>query len=313
MVGALWHPSSVVRESVVGIPEAPLALKYDEQERQEALLQAVQIAVPPSVMCLPYPENLMPLWSTDGLERLLRSSGPFERVSMNMEGQGMLQCGVTSLTVALNVCNREGTEKFTIDFLQEELREALKPANTFFSTSLREIGDLARRFSESETVHACDSDCDLFRQRAAATLEARGCVIVNFERATLGYNSPFGGHCSPLAAYDPTSDEFLVMDVARKTWQPVWVPTDLLFDGMNTLDEPRGTEKHLASNVCKFDFIEPRSVSSENRCFRGFILIQPAVRVPVRQESLCFIPWQRCSMWALLQGYDNLAYSFDDG
>jgi hypothetical protein len=29
------------------------------------------------------------------------------------------------------------------------------------------------------------------------------------------------------------------MDVARKSWQPVWVPTALLFRGMDTMEKPR--------------------------------------------------------------------------
>ena len=33
---------------------------------------------------------------------------------------------------------------------------------------------------------------------------------------------------SPIAAYHREADSFLVMDVARKTFQPVWVPTETL-------------------------------------------------------------------------------------
>ena len=59
-------------------------------------------------------------------------------------------------------------------------------------------------------------------------------VIVNFLRKTLG--EEIGGHISPLAAYDEKSDRFLILDVARYKYPPVWVKTADLFDAMNTPD-----------------------------------------------------------------------------
>jgi hypothetical protein len=46
-----------------------------------------------------------------------------------------------------------------------------------------------------------------------------------------------GGHISPLAAYDAKSDRFLVLDVARYKYPPVWVRTADLFGAMNTVDK----------------------------------------------------------------------------
>lgn len=321
MVGASRQSASLINEDVLlikeDIPSCDLAMAETlvGHERREVLLQAVSIAVPPSVAHLPYPDNLIPLWSPEGLERLVHSAGPFEKLAHHMEGQGMLQCGVTSLTIALNVCRAPERQPFTIDFLQEEFRKTVRPVNTFFSTSLREIGDLASRFAVAESVHASDTDCASFRHRASATLKASGCVIVNFKRATLGYDSPFGGHCSPLAAYDATTDEFLVMDVARKTWQPVWVPTGLLFDGMNTLDEPRCTAQQSASNVCQVEFSEqPYTEEIERATSRGFILVSPAECAPLLQQSIYFLPWYHYGMWASLSGFENLlALPWDEG
>ena len=45
-----------------------------------------------------------------------------------------------------------------------------------------------------------------------------------------------GGHISPLAAYDDESDRFLILDVARYKYPPVWVKASDLFDAMNTPD-----------------------------------------------------------------------------
>jgi protoporphyrinogen oxidase len=61
-----------------------------------------------------------------------------------------------------------------------------------------------------------------------------GFVIVNFLRRALG--EEIGGHISPLGAYDEKSDRFLILDVARYKYPPVWVKTADLFDAMNTPD-----------------------------------------------------------------------------
>ena len=45
-----------------------------------------------------------------------------------------------------------------------------------------------------------------------------------------------GGHISPLAAYNSKADRFLILDVARYKYPPVWVSTSDLFAAMNTTD-----------------------------------------------------------------------------
>ncbi|NRD73055.1 phytochelatin synthase [Shewanella sp. VB17] len=60
-------------------------------------------------------------------------------------------------------------------------------------------------------------------------------VIANYSRKTL--NQQGSGHFSPLAAYDETSDSFLIMDVSNtyQTW--VWVSTHDLLQAMATQDQ----------------------------------------------------------------------------
>ena len=59
-------------------------------------------------------------------------------------------------------------------------------------------------------------------------------MIVNYLRKAIGQQT--GGHISPLAAYDAKVDRFLILDVARYKYPPVWVKTSDLFDAMNTTD-----------------------------------------------------------------------------
>ena len=46
-----------------------------------------------------------------------------------------------------------------------------------------------------------------------------------------------GGHISPLAAYDTTSDSFLVLDVNPASAGWVWMPAATLIKGMRTFDK----------------------------------------------------------------------------
>ena len=59
-------------------------------------------------------------------------------------------------------------------------------------------------------------------------------VIINYLRMAIGQER--GGHISPLAAYEAKTDRFLILDVARYKYPPVWVAASDLFDAMNTPD-----------------------------------------------------------------------------
>ncbi len=43
-----------------------------------------------------------------------------------------------------------------------------------------------------------------------------------------------------MRAYDDASDSFLVLDVARYKFPPVWITTADLYDAMNTFDAESG-------------------------------------------------------------------------
>lgn len=78
------------------------------------------------------------------------------------------------------------------------------------------------------------------RELASALLDPGRFVIVNYHRAVFG--QPGGGHISPVGAYDPGSDSFLVLDVNPNAAPWVWVPARVLVSAMRTRDgaENRG-------------------------------------------------------------------------
>ena len=59
-------------------------------------------------------------------------------------------------------------------------------------------------------------------------------MIVNYLRKAIGQEK--GGHISPLAAYDADADRFLILDVSRYKYPPVWVAVSDLFAAMSTTD-----------------------------------------------------------------------------
>lgn len=93
-------------------------------------------------------------------------------------------------------------------------------------------------------VHASTSDAETFRAAALAALSAtnpRQAVGINFYRKAL--HEVGGGHMSPIGAYDAETDRFLLLDVSRYKYPPVWVATAALFDAMNSTDGTAGKSR----------------------------------------------------------------------
>ena len=96
-------------------------------------------------------------------------------------------------------------------------------------------GFLATYDLHVDVVHAADSSLDAFRSAAVAALEDDNrFVLVNYLRKAIGQEA--GGHISPLAAYDADTDRFLILDVSRYKYPPVWVEASALFGAMDTTD-----------------------------------------------------------------------------
>ena len=84
-------------------------------------------------------------------------------------------------------------------------------------------------------VHASDISVDDMRNMMKANLSTNGdYVAINYQRKFIG--QPRGAHFSPIGAYDEKSDTFLILDVARYNFPPVWVRADDLHKAMDTKD-----------------------------------------------------------------------------
>ena len=100
--------------------------------------------------------------------------------------------------------------------------------------SLENLADALRAHGlQAALTEASASDVDAFRERAIATLNDRDSfLLANYLRSVLGEEK--GGHISPVAAYDADTDRFLVLDVSRYKYPPIWVTAADLFAAMDT-------------------------------------------------------------------------------
>jgi hypothetical protein len=101
---------------------------------------------------------------------------------------------------------------------------------------LSELGGMLKAHGVTvDTYHADTLSLAQFRTMAVAALGSTDrYIVVNFVRTKVGQDG--GGHFSPLAAYNQKSDRFLMLDVARYKYPPMWVKAEDLWDAMNTVD-----------------------------------------------------------------------------
>src|SRR5271155_189460 len=198
---------------------------------------------------LPLPDRLVDLRTPQGEAFLLEAHAleAYFPISVVFETQKtQAYCGVASMVMVLNALHAPAPTSpeyqpysiFTQDNLLDDKTEAIRPRDLLAhrGMTLDQLGGiLALHPVTVEVHHAAPGGVDEFRKSAADYLARENhFVLVNYYRKALGQE--WGGHISPLAAYDERTDRFLILDVARYKYPPVWVATSDLFDAMNTPD-----------------------------------------------------------------------------
>jgi len=198
---------------------------------------------------LPLPPNLTDLNSEQGEQFFLESGAHeafFPAAANFVTQKTQAYCGVASIVMVLNALRAPAPSTpeyqpyhtFTQDNFLDEQTEAVLPRDVLArqGMTLDQLGGLLTLHPVAiEVHHAADGGLDAFRAAARDYLGAKDhFVIVNYLRKAIGQE--IGGHISPLAAYDEKADRFLVLDVARYKYPPVWVKASDLFDAMNTVD-----------------------------------------------------------------------------
>jgi hypothetical protein len=106
--------------------------------------------------------------------------------------------------------------------------------------TLDELGKLYESYSVNTKVyHSTDTNLNQFRSLVVKNLQQPGnFVVVNYLRKAIGQET--GGHISPVAAYNERTDRFLILDVSRYKYPPIWVKAADLWKAMDTLDTTSG-------------------------------------------------------------------------
>lgn len=198
---------------------------------------------------LPLAPELVSLSSQAGEALLLKSEArrPFLPLSIHFLTQkNQAYCGVASMAMVLNALNIPAPPTpdfapfrlFTQENVLNEATDRIIPQALIAKQGLTldQLGAILSSHGVNVAVrHASDLSLEDFRREAIAYLSKPDHhVLVNYLRKQIGQER--GGHISPLAAYDAETDRFLIMDVSRYKYPPVWVKSEQLFSAMNTPD-----------------------------------------------------------------------------
>ncbi|BAZ31631.1 phytochelatin synthase [Cylindrospermum sp. NIES-4074] len=203
---------------------------------------------------LPLPPNLIAFDSPEGEKLLLESKSRDDYFPLSMQfvtQNNQAYCGVASMVMVLNglkIPAPEATQYkpynvFTQDnFFSNENTKNVLPAEVVArqGMTLNQLGGLLASYDIKVKVYrAGDTSLQEFRKLAAENLKQPGnFVIVNYLRKAIGQET--GGHISPLAAYNEQTDRFLILDVSRYKYPPVWVKAADLWKAMATVDSASG-------------------------------------------------------------------------
>ncbi len=201
---------------------------------------------------LPLPDQLIPLTSTEGQVLLRDSEALADYVPLTSQFVTQINqafCGVASMVMVLNALGIPAPlapqwERgyFTQENIFNEKTEAIigQDAIARQGLTLAELAGILETYPVSAEIHyGSDVSLDQFRRLIRANLETPGnYVLINYLRRAIGQER--GGHISPVAAYDADTDKFLILDVSRYKYPPVWVQAETLWQAINTEDSVSG-------------------------------------------------------------------------
>ncbi|NEO90275.1 MAG: glutathione gamma-glutamylcysteinyltransferase [Moorea sp. SIO3G5] len=211
---------------------------------------------------IPLTENLINLDSDHGEQLLMASQAREDYLPLSIQfvtQENLAYCGVASMVMVLNALSIQApeapefrTNRFTQKNVFNAKTEQVRMAEVIArrGMTLEQLAGLLETYPvRTEVYHGGDLTLDQFRNIVVKNLqEAENFVLVNYLRKAIAQKT--GGHISPLAAYNHEADRFLILDVSRYKYPPVWVKAEELWQAMATKD-------------------------SESKKTRGFVLVSP--------------------------------------
>ncbi len=206
---------------------------------------------------LPLSENLVALNSDRGALLLRHSKAKADYVPLSTHFVTQINqafCGVASVSMVLNAMALDAPDAEAWDqdyFTQENTLNDQTEAIIAESLIRRQgltLAELAGIFEtypvEAEVHYGSELSLAEFREKAIANLkDPDDFMVINYLRRAIGQQR--GGHISPVAAYSAATDRFLVLDVSRYKYPPVWVKASELWQSLDTLDTTSGKTRGM--------------------------------------------------------------------
>lgn len=203
---------------------------------------------------LPISSQLIPFTSNEGEKLLLDSQAKADYFLLSNQFVTQINqayCGVASSVMVLNALGIPAPESsqykpfkvFTQEnfFDRVETKQVVSPEIVSRrGMTLAQLGGLLTSHgAKAKVYYGADLDLKQFVSLASQNLSTRGnFIIINYLRKSIGQER--GGHISPIAAYNQKIDRFLILDVSRYKYPPVWVKSVDLWQAMRTLDSDSG-------------------------------------------------------------------------
>jgi hypothetical protein len=203
---------------------------------------------------LPLSSQLIPFSSTEGEKLLLDSPAKadyFLLTNQFVTQSNQAYCGVASSVMVLNALGLPAPESsqykpfkvFTQEnfFDRVETKQVVSPEIVSRrGMTLAQLGGLLTSHGATVKVYyGAEIELDRFRSLLVQNLSARNnFALINYLRKSIGQER--GGHISPIAAYHRQTDRFLILDVSRYKYPPVWVKAVDLWQAIRTIDSDSG-------------------------------------------------------------------------
>ena len=203
---------------------------------------------------LPVAENLINFNSAEGEQLLIESEARQDYFPLSIQfvsQDNLAYCGVASIVMVLNALSIPAPEApefrtyrvFTQEnFFNKPQTQKVMTAEAVSrgGMTLEQLGKLLESYPVKASVyHGGDVTLEEFRTLVVKNLQEKdNFVLVNYLRKAIGQER--GGHISPLAAYNQETDRFLILDVSRYKYPPIWVKAEELWQAMKTVDAASG-------------------------------------------------------------------------
>lgn len=185
--------------------------------------------------------------SPDGMQRLQRSEAKENvwKLIRFYEAQILgTYCSVATSVIALNALGIEAPPSKVLgkyrmftqqEFFTENVCAVIDQKEVAErGLSLPELAQVLQTFPLQISSYEAQSlsQAEIRHLIITALASPNQCVLGLYQRREL--QQVGGGHWSPVAAYDAESDSFLILDVARFKYPPVWIDATAFINAMQT-------------------------------------------------------------------------------